>query len=141
MRVVPCRSHNEVRCIRVCHLRKRRVGDKFHYECISNGHIQTGTRPKRLTGMVDPGDQIEAIRRKACRGILEVANRARRVIQPCINPDAALRRQREREVLARPNLDLRVDEVRGRKARRSELSSRHVRNVDFLQIETSNRLT
>ena len=135
MRVVPHRSHNEVRWIRVCHLRKRRVEDKFHCEWISNKHIQNlKKQPERLTGTIDPRDQVKAIRRKARRRILEVANRARRVIQPCINPDTALRRQREREVLSRPDFDLRVDEVRGCKARRCELLLGYVRMSTSLRL-------
>lgn len=100
MRVVPHRSHNEVRWIGVRDLRQGRVEDEFHYKYHQPSALISTQNCRRLAGTVDPRDQEEAIRRQTRRSILEVADRPRRVIQPRINSNTSLRREREREVLA-----------------------------------------
>ena len=54
-----------------------------------------------LTSAVMSWDEIEAVRRKTSRVILEEADGARGVIEPCESRNAAFCGEREREVVTR----------------------------------------
>ena len=104
MSIVPHRSHAEVRRIRVRDLGQRRVEDELycrHQVRSAFGNTFSKATLQELTSPVNSWDEIEAVRRKTSRVVLEEADGTRGVIEPCESRDTTFCGECEREVVAR----------------------------------------
>ena len=122
VRVVPQRPDDEVVGARIGDLGQRRVKDELHYKIEHQRLCRSMLESQqRLTCTINAWDEEKPIGRYACSIVLEIANSACGVVEPRVRSDPALRRERERQVIAWRNLNGRVDEVRFSERGRSEL--------------------